>query len=240
MKNINENIIQRKYIDNFEKSNKFNKLFDIFKYDLENKKSIITRIKTNENLDILISKIFLFGIKYYNCFEKLNYLIKEINNYKNESLKEIINKIKKNKNYSLFYSFYETSTNIKIIYHKRKSNFNDSTFDKDMKEYFDDIFNKIDFLYNIIVPSDDNSLQPNISIINKLLDLIENNNIKINEIKQYSKLQNIIVKIKLTELSIINNLLFSLNNSDSITFLLYLVSKKIRNKYTLNITIKLT
>ena len=231
MKNINENIIQRKYIDNFEKSNKFNKLFDIFKYDLENKKSIITRIKTNENLDILISKIFLFGIKYYNCFGKLNNLIKEINNYKNESLKEIINKIKKNKNYSLFYSFYETSTNIKIIYHKHKSNFNDSTFDKDMKEYFDDIFNKIDFLYNIIVPSDDNSLQSNISIINKLLDLIENNNIKINEIKQYSKLQNIIAKIKLTELSIINNLLFSLNNSDSITFLLYLVSKKIRNKY---------
>ena len=53
-----------------------------------------------------------------------------------------------------------------------------------MKEYFDKMTKNINFLYDIIVPSDDNSLQPNISIINQLLDLIENNRIEINEIKQ--------------------------------------------------------
>ena len=114
---------------------------------------------------------------------------------------------------------------MKIIFHKQKSNFNESTFEKEEKEYFDDIFKKVEFLSNIIVPSNDNSIQPNTSIINSLLDLIENN-IKLNDIKQYSKLQNIVAKIKLIELSIINNLLLSLNNENNITFLLYVVLKK--------------
>ena len=192
---------------------------------------MINKIQKNENIDKLISKIFLFGIKYYNCFEKLKLLMKEVKKYTKENWKEKINDIKTIKNYTLFYSFYETSSKMKLVYHKHKSNFNETNFENELKEYFDKVSININFLYDIIVPSDDNSLQPNISIINQLLDLIENNSIKINEIKEYFELQTIVAKIKLIELSIINNLLFSLNNSDNIIFLLYLVSKKIRNKY---------
>ena len=191
---------------------------------------MISQIKENENVDLLISNIFFFAIKYYNCYEILMNYLKEIEIYKEEEIREKIKDIQLIKNYSLFFSFYETSSKMKIIFHKQKSNFNESTFEKEEKEYFDDIFKKVEFLSNIIVPSNDNSIQPNTSIINSLLDLIENNNIKLNDIKQYSKLQNIVAKIKLIELSIINNLLLSLNNENNITFLLYLVFKKIRNK----------
>ena len=231
IKKINTNAFKNKIINDLEYEKKINELSQIFKYDLENKNAMMNKIKSNEDLDKLISKIFLFGIKYYNCFEKLTLFMKEVQKYNKEDWKIKIDEIKTIKNYSLFYSFYETSSKMKLIYHKHKSNFNDSNFENEVKEYFDELSKNINFLYNIIVPSDDNSLQPNISIINLLLDLIENNNIKIDEIKQYSKLQTFVAKIKLIELSIINSLLFSLNNCDNIIFLLYLVSKKIRNKY---------
>ena len=143
---INENAFSNKRIDDLEDGKKINELLEIFKYDLENKNLMINKIKSNEELDKLISKIFLFGIKYYNCFEKLYLLMKEVKRYKKKDWKNKIDDIKTIKNYSLFYSFYEISSKMKLIYHKHKSNFNDSNFDNDMKEYFDIMSKNINFL----------------------------------------------------------------------------------------------
>ena len=229
-KNLNKLEIQKKkekyFIDNC------NKLFYIFKYNLSNKKNLlINKVSTNEQLDLLISKIFLFGIKYYNCNDKLNILIKEIEPFKNEEIKNNIEKIKSIKNYSLFYSFYEASCRMRLIYQQQKGGFSESNFEEDMKKYFEVNLEKIDFLYQNIISSENQNLEPNISIINNVLILLENKEIGINEIKIYSKVQNINSEIKLIELNIIDNLLLNLNCERNIIFLLYLVSKKIRNEY---------
>ena len=56
----------------------------------------MNQIKTNKNVDLLIEKIFLFGIKYYNFNYQFDKLLKEIELHKNEDIKEYIKKIKLN------------------------------------------------------------------------------------------------------------------------------------------------
>ena len=227
---INKLAAQKQKEEHFIDNN--NKLFYIFKYNLSNKKNLlINKISSNEKLDFLISKIFFFGIKYYNCKDKLNILIKEVEPFKYEEIKNNIEKIKSIKNYSLFYSFYEASCRMRLIYQEQKGGFSESKFEEDMEKYFDINLEKLEFLYQNIISSENKNIEPNISIINDVLALLENKDIGINEIKQYSKIQNINSQIKLIELNIINNLLLNLNCERNIIFLLYLVSKKIRNEY---------
>ena len=211
---------------------KYDKLFFIFQYNLMSKKNLlINRIKKNEKLDLLISKIFLFGIKYYNCIEKLNSLQLEIEQFKQEDIKDNINKIQSIKNYSLFYGLYEASSRMKLIYQEQKMGFNDLHFEEEMEKYFEKNLEKIEFMYQNIIPSEIDDINPNISIINNILSLIENKDLSIDEIKQYFKIQNFNSEIKLIEMKIINNLLLSINNEKIIVFLLYLISKIIRNEY---------
>ena len=233
-KNKIKNINKLQALKNQEKckieEKKYDKLFSIFQYNLSCKKNLlINKIKNNEKLDSLIAKIFLFGIKYYNYLDKLVPLIKEIEAYKKEDIKDNINKIQSIKNYSLFYSFYEASSRMKLIYQEQKSGFSDSNFEQDMEKYFEEKIQKIEFLYQNIIPSDDSTIEPNISVINNVLSFLENKEISINEIEQYCMIQNINSKIKLIELTIINNLLLNMNNESIIIFLSYLISKIIRN-----------
>ena len=213
----------------------YNKLFNFFNYDLSKKNRILSQIKSDNNLDSLINSIFLFGIKYYNYYEKLDKLQNEVEKFKIENVGDIqkyINEAQLIENYKLLYSFYEASSEIKNRYNNQKNEkFKDSTFEEDKKKYFDENLKKVEFLYNSIIPCDDITIKPNISIINNLIDLIDNNNFGIYEIKKYSEIQNINSQIKLIELSIINNLLLYLNSEDNIILLLNLVSKKIRNAY---------
>ena len=191
------------------------------------------KISKNDNIILLINKIFLFGIKYYNCFDDLNNLINEIEkmNIENkEDIKNNINKIQSLENYQLFFSFYEASYKIKDIYQKHKSKFNDTNFEEENKKYFDDILHKIEFLFNNIIPNDDFTIKPNTSIIKQLINLLDNNNIGIYEIEQYSLIQNINTQIKLIELLIVNNLLFYLNKESNIVLILSYLSKKMRKK----------
>ena len=120
---------------------------------------------------------------------------------------------------------------MRLIYQEQKGGFSESKFEEDMEKYFDINLEKLEFLYQNIISSENKNIEPNISIINDVLALLENKDIGINEIKQYSKIQNINSQIKLIELNIINNLLLNLNCERNIIFLLYLVSKKIRNEY---------
>ena len=112
---------------------------------------------------------------------------------------------------------------MRLIYQEQKGGFSESKYEEDMKKYFEVNLEKIDFLYQNIIPSENQNIEPNISIINNVLILLENNEIGINEIKQYSKIQNINSEIKLIELNIIDNLLLNLNCERNIIFLLYLV-----------------
>ena len=128
------------------------KLFNIFNYDLPEKKKIYAnQMKKNDNLNMLLRKIFLFGIKYYNCFESLYTSMRKVEMMKIEDIKDIgknINEIHTFQNYSLFLSFYIESLNIKEIYDKYRNNFNVENFEVENKRYFDENKEKIEFLYN--------------------------------------------------------------------------------------------
>ena len=234
IRKINKEASYRRQENNSINELQYKKLFNFFNYDLSKNNRMLNQIKSDDNLDSLINRIFLFGIKYYNCFEKLDRLQREVEKYEIKSIEDIkkyINDVRLIENYNLFYSLYKASSEIKNRYNRQKNKFNDSTFDEDKKTYFNDNLKKIEFLYNSIIPSDDVTIQPNISIIKNLINLIDNDDIGIYEIKKYSEVQNINSQIKLIELSIINNLLLYLNNEDNIILLLNLISKKIRNAY---------
>ena len=225
IKTKNKIAFQKKYTSNIKDEKEYDKLIYYFIY----KKNVLLKQNIeNKNIDSLISKIFLFGIKYYNCYDKLNKLLKEIKPFKKEEIQENFSKIQSIKSFSLFYSFYEASCRIKIIYHKYIGKIKESAFVEEEKNFFEKINKKIEYLYNIIVPSDDNSIQPNISIINNILDIIGNEDIELEEVRKFTQLQNISCEVKLFELIIINNLLLCLNSENNIIFLLNLICRKIR------------
>ena len=206
------------------------KLFNIFNYELSNKNIISKKVSINENLNILINKIFLFGIKYYNCFDILYLLLKKVEVIKTDDIEDIknnINKIKLFDNYSLMLSFYEESYKITGIYHKHKNRFSDSNFNSENKKFFELNNEKIDFLYDIIIPCDDFTIKPNTSIIKNLIELIDDKSIGIYEIIQNSRIQNISSQIKIIEFIIINNLLLHLNSEDNMILILNVINKKI-------------
>ena len=108
-----------------------------------------------------------------------------------------------NDDYNLLFSFYEANSKIKLIYNKHKSEINLTNFEEKEKKYFGNNLKKIEFFYNNIIASEDYNIKPNISIINSLLDLMQNKDIEVSEIIQYSKIQSINRQIKLIELYII-------------------------------------
>ena len=234
MKNVSFN--REQYIIDLSSINNYDKLFQIFNYDLSNKNNILMKTDKNDELKNLITNIFLFGIKYYNCYNNLNSILKKIErlNVNNiEDIKNNIEQIRKLDNYTLFYSFYEESSKIKIIYHGHQKDFNDLNYDEENKKLYNNILEKIQFIYNNIIPNDDFTIKPNISIIKNLLELIDNSNLGIYEIIQYSRLQNINSQINIIEWTIINNLLLYLTNEDNIKLILSFINKKMRNSHNI-------
>ena len=216
---------------NGKKYDIYDKLLQIFNHDLSKKKLIAQQIVKNSNLNSLINKIFFFAVKYYNYFEKLDLLMKEIEKMNIVGIydtKKNINQIQNLENYSLFYSFYEESFKVKDIYQKYKNEFKNSNFEEENKKYFENNLMKIDFLYKSLVPNNDKIIKPNTQIIKDLIELIDNN-IGITEIIQYSKIHNIIVDSKIIEIIIINNLLLHLNNEFNMSLILNLINKKKSN-----------
>ena len=190
----------------------------------------------NKDLNELINKIFFCGIKYYNYYNYLNNFSEQIEKMKIETIEDIknnINKIRLLDNYSLFYSFYEESAKIKGVYHKHKSNFKDSNFDEENKKFFNDNYEKINFLFDCIIPCDDYDIKPNTNIIKNLTDIIDNYNIGIYEIIKNAQIQNINAQIKFIELSIINYLLLYINDESNIILILNFIYKKMRNSHNI-------
>ena len=236
-----ENIYENKMKNNFSNDGqniifidvkKYDNLFQILNDNLSEKNFSAKQVIQNANLNFLIKKIFLFGIKYYNCYGILNSLVKQINKIEMENKgdkNKNIKQIRTLDNYSLIYSFYCESFKIRDKYNKHRVDFNDLNFDEENKKYFDDNLKKLQYLYDNIIPCDDLTIKPNTLIIQNLLELLDNNNIEIFEIIQFAKLQNMNSQIKLIELSIINNLLLYLTDETNIILILNYIHKKIRH-----------
>ena len=88
IKNINKIATEKQTLKDKIDENKYEILFYYFKLFLSKKNLLLNQIKDNENIDSLIIKIFLLAIKYYNCYDKLNELLKEVEK-KRKKLKKI-------------------------------------------------------------------------------------------------------------------------------------------------------
>lgn len=202
------------------------KLFTLFINDIPNK-NIVFQLKNNNKLKLLVSKIFLFGVKYYNYYETFEKLLEKIGKSELKDLNDIRNNANENEfidSYKLFNSFYSESLKVIGIYHEHLR----SGLDKD--NFFLNNFNKIDFLNKNIIPCNDLNIKPNNLIIKNLIEFLDDYKIGVSEIKKYKQVQNLNLQIKLIELLIINNLLLYLNNENNIILILDFINKnKIKN-----------
>ena len=200
--------------------NKYEKIFILFKKDIKNKNKILSQRLNNSLLDNLINKLFFISIKYYDCLNQLDNLLIKIN-----KLNDKFNKTE-DYNYNLFYPIYEESNKLILLFYEKKFEFNNE--EKSENEFLKKNEIILDFLYDIIYPSDSKNLEPNSFIAKNVLYLIKTKNFEIKEIKKYCEIQNINCEIKYIELMIMSNLLNSLQNETNIAFLLQLIGEKIR------------
>ena len=204
--------------------NKYEKIFILFKNDIKNKNKVLSQRLNNQLLDNLIYKLFFISIKYYDCLNQLDNLLIKIN-----KLNDKFNKTE-DYNYNLFYPIYEESSKSILLYYEKKFGFNyEEKIDNEILKKLENI---LDFLYDIIYPSDTTNLEPNSSIAKSVLYLLKTKTFEIKEIKKYCEIQNINCEIKFIELMIISNLLNSLQNETNIAFLLQLIGEKIRKSKT--------
>ena len=99
-KTLNEKIKQNssnngQNIINLFNTKNYDKIFQIFNYDFLNKSNIPMQMNKNDELNNLINKIFLFSIKYYNNFENLNSLMKNLEKFKINNMEDIKSNIEK-------------------------------------------------------------------------------------------------------------------------------------------------
>ena len=214
---------------NFSDSS-FSKLFQQFESDISKKNKLLSSIQSNDLINKMIIKLFQIIIKYYNYNNKLFDLM---DNFKN---------ITTNENYKLLRNIYEECCQMRIVYNHEKSRFIDEKFEEQSKNYIDITNAKLDFIYKIIIPSFDEGLKYDKSIIKSLIDLIKNKNFSPQEIIKYSEIQNLNCIIKNIELLIINNLLINLNEEDNLKFILYEINDKynkssIKDNYSISISL---
>ena len=155
---------------------------------------------------------------------------------------ENINNLSKNENYKLFCNIYEECCQMKMVYNQQKSRFVDEKFEEQSQNYINITNAKLDFIYRIIIPSVDDSLKYDKSIVQNLIDLIKNQNFSPKEIIKYAEIQNINCTIKILELLIINNILFNLNEEDNLKLILYIINNKYNknpkaNNYSISISL---
>ena len=192
----------------------FVKLIEQFNSDISKKNKLLGSIKSNDSINKMILKIFQIIIKYYNYNTKLIDLI--------SNKKFTLN----NENYKFFLEIYEESCQMKMVYKEEKSRFIDEKFEEQSQNYFTITMAKLNFIYKIIIPSFDESLKYDKSIVKRLIDLIRNQNFSPKEIIKYSEIQNLNCNIKVIELLIINNLLINLNDEENLRFILYIINDK--------------
>ena len=181
MKNIIE-VNRTEVINNNEKYEKLNinkyddELFNVFQKDLQKKNLIYLKSQNNQRIDELIKKLFFISIKYFDCFNKLDILMKNLN-----KLNDNINDFE---SYNLFYSIYEESYKLKRLFLEKKSEINNNEKSDEIVLKYEKVIN---FIYDNILSINDLNIKPDISIVASILNLIRKNNFQIEEIIYYSK-----------------------------------------------------
>ena len=212
------------------KDKSYEKIFEQFEKDIAKKNRLLSTMKSNESLTKIILKIFQIIIKYYNYNSKFFDLIKT-GKFTNQ-----------NEDYNLFLDIYEKCCQMKMVYNQEKSRFVDEKFEEESQNYFKVTFAKLDFLYKIIIPSFNENLKYDKSIVQNMIELIKDESFNPKEILKYSEIQNIICAFKGIELLIINNLLLNLNDEENIKLILHIINdiynkNKENNKYSINISL---
>ena len=208
----------------------YKKLFEQFDKDIAKKNKLLNSLSTNESLKKIIFLIFKIIIKYYNYNAELSTLI------------ETVNFSSQNEKYNLFLDIYEKCCQMKMVYNQEKNRFVDEKFQEQSEQYFKVTFAKLDFLYQIIIPSFNEKLKYDKSIVQNLIELIKSESFNPKELLKYSEIQNIICTLKQIELLIINNLLLNLNDEENIKFILHIINdiynkNKENNDYSINISL---
>ena len=203
----------------------YEKLFIQLEKDVAKKNRTLSSLRANESIKKIILKIFQIIIKYYNYNSKFLDLIKT----ENFSTK--------NENYNLFLDIYEKCCQMKMVYNQEKSRFLDDKFEEQSERYFKVTFGKLNFLYKIIIPSFNEKLKYDKSIVQSLIELIKNENFDPKDLLKYSELQNINCTIKEIELLIMDNLLLNLIDEENIKLILHTINdlynkNKEDNKYS--------
>ena len=189
----------------------FKKLLEQFNSDISKKNKILSSIKSIEPINAMILKIFQIIIKYYDY---------------NKKLYDLMENITVNEDYNLFCDLYEACCQMKMVYNQEKIRFSDEKFEEQSQNYINTTMSKLDFIYKIIVPSFDEGLKYDKSIVKNLIDLLKNQSFNPKDIIKYSEIQNLNCRIKVIELLIINNLLINLNEEDNLKFILYIINDR--------------
>ena len=207
----------------------YEKLFEQFEKNIAKKNKILSSLRANESIKKIILKIFQIIIKYYNYNSKFLDLIKK-ENFTSE-----------NEDYTLFLDIYEKCSKMKMIYNQEKSRFVDEKFEEQSQNYFKVTSAKLDFLYQIIIPSFNENLKYDKYIVQNLIELIKNESFNPKELLQYSEIQNINCNIKVIEMIIINNLLLNLKDEENIKLILHTINDLYnKNKENSNYSISMS
>ena len=224
---INEDVSNIKSnMDEIFEDSKFKKLIEIFEEDLVKKNPNKYKVQEKEGINLLILEIFKIAIKFYNDNDKLSKFIKDLNfdEINKSKIEDILND-----NY-IFYALYKESYKIYSLFLIDRNYFDPSNFQEESKKYINDNLKILKLIYDIIVPQKD--ITPDILIVNDIINLLKSlKDVEIEEIKNYSKVQNKNCEILLNEFILITNLLNYLNKEENLIFLLNLMNKKIRQKY---------
>ena len=208
----------------------YKKLFEQFDKDIAKKNRLLSSLSSNESLKKIIFILFKIIIKYYNYNSEFLSLV-ETGNFSSQ-----------NEKYNLFLDIYEKCCQMKMVYNQEKNRFVDEKFNEQSDQYFKVTFAKLDFLYKIIIPSFNEKLKYDKSIVQNLIELIKSESFNPKELLKYSEIQNIICTLKQIELLIINNLLLNLNEEENIKFILHIINdiynkNKENNNYSVSISL---
>ena len=202
----------------------YQKSFSLLNKNLQMKNMVLSKLG-GDIVNPLIQKIYDVILKYYNLNQKFNQFCKELN-----KIGDDINNIRKVKNFDLFYSIWADCSKIRTIFNEQKNlitEVNQKDFEEQLNKYIKDTIGKADYIYQIIVPKNVQT-QYDTLIVEKLFELLKNENFGIDGLKKYSKSQNIKCQSKSYILSLINSLLFICSKEKNINLILYNLNKLFR------------
>ena len=207
------------------KQEKYKNCFVILNKNLQMKNMVLSKLG-GDIVNPLIQKLYEVIIKFYNLNNKFDQFCKELKNIGDD-----INKIRNVNNFNLFYSIWADCSKIRTVFNEQKNlitEVNQKDFEEQLNKYILDTIGKADFIYQIIVPVKNDQRRYDSVIVEKLIELLKNENFGIDGLKKYSKSQNLKCNTKSYTLSLINSLLFICSKEKNINLILYNLNQLFR------------